>query len=260
MNINNIPKGHFKLKNGKYVYITHSGYGHYPKEKGNSLMEEIINQKPKYVLVEEHPKDGLDAPDCLIDRAILSPKSKRGDVDWAIIAARKSNSKIILFDTPQKIFNKNICNTYTKYSNRLSLIHYVAYQILNLLWHVKNKNEKITWTKIIYNAKINILNYGPEEIKKSIKKHSINTIFDEWLRLVDFTKNEIASLPPNYLSALIYFIFLLSHSRERDKYMIKIIEECAKKGETVVVVGSGHITTWLQKGWIKKDGLPPSEL
>ena len=56
-----IPKGWFKLKNGKRVYITHSEFGHYPGKKGKRIIEEIEKVKPKYLLIEKGPLKGKNA-------------------------------------------------------------------------------------------------------------------------------------------------------------------------------------------------------
>jgi len=86
----------------------------------------------------------------------------------------------------------------------------------------------------------------------AVNKDSVKNIFNEWLKLINYTRKEFELLSINSLSAMMYFVFLFPGSMKRDKHMIKIIEKYSKKNKVVVVVGSGHIKTWLENKWIEK--------
>jgi hypothetical protein len=247
-----IPKGYFKLNNGRKIYITYSEYGHYPKEKGKLLMKEIIKQKPEYVLIEEHTNEDKDFLQKIKNRVLKTPEKKRADIDWAIIAAEDAKAKIVLFDISRKDYERNIYNSFKKYNKRFALIQYVSYHILNYLWHARNRKEKINWNQFYKATKKTINEFGHYEVKNIIKKEPINKIFKEWLQFNHYSKEQLKTLPTNYISALMYFGITFPSSFAREKYMIKTINKYSKKGNTVVVVGSGHISTWLQKKWIKK--------
>ena len=247
-----IPKGVFKLRNKKKVYITHSDHGHYTKRKGKSLMEEIINQKPKYILIEKHPQKSMMLSPSSIKKSCAKSEIRRIDKDWAIIAGEKSKAKIIMFDIPRQQFNKNIFKAYYKYNKRISIIRYVSFNVISHLLDLKGMDAPISWKDIYSNTEKRILNCEFRGLRKVVNKESVRNIFNEWLKLIDYTREEIELFSINSLSAMMYFVFLFPVSMKRDKHMIKIIEKYSQKNKVVVVVGSGHIKTWLENKWIEK--------
>jgi len=63
-----IPKGAFKLRNKKRVYITYSEDGHYTtNRRGELLMKDILNQKPECVLIEKNPQKSIELSQDLIN-------------------------------------------------------------------------------------------------------------------------------------------------------------------------------------------------
>ena len=74
----NIPKGAFKLRNKKRVYITYSEDGHYTTNRGGELlMKDILDQKPECVLVEKNPKKSAELSPDLIKNLRVKSKIKK---------------------------------------------------------------------------------------------------------------------------------------------------------------------------------------
>ena len=249
-----IPKGWFILKDGTKVYITYSEFGHYPGKKGKKIIEEIKRIKPKYLLVETHSPKAVNSALSLsqYEREIKIPEEKRSDVSWAIIAGYKVQAQVIGFDLPASKFLENIYKSFRKYSKRLAILHTVAHPICSAIWHSKSKKEKINMKKVYNRAKKYLRRFSTNEVKQAIKKEGIKKLLKEWLNFLNLTLKEISSFNEYYFSLLPHFIIRFPSRKERDRYMIKMIKKFAKKGKTAVVVGSGHIDTWIKNGWVKK--------
>jgi hypothetical protein len=253
-----IPKGWFKLRDGTKVYITHSGFGHYPGKKGKRIVNEIKKIKPKYLLVEIHPTKTKDItlPSIEYEREIKIPEEKRSDIGWAIIAGNKVGAKIIGFDIPQSKFLENIYQGFAKYSKRLAILNTIAHPIFSGIWHSKSKKEKVKIIKIYKKAEDYLLKFVPRQVKEAIKKEGIKKLFKEWLNFLNLTIKEILDFDKHYFPELLHFLVRFPTQKEREKYMIKIVEKFAKKGKTAVVVGSGHIDIWIKNAWIQKYNFP----
>ncbi len=241
----------YLLKSGKKIHIISSLHGHYPLSNGKNLMDKIISYKPEFVLIEDHPQDMQSMEDIehIRKRKVALTKT---DVDWALSGAEKIQARPVLFDIPQKLFHKKLYELYLNFSDDLAMVHYVSYQVVNILWHYREKNKLIIWRKIFSKAKKRILKFGPMDIKMSLKNNTINKTFSIWLKITGYSKEEIATLPISHLRGLRYFVFLFALSSQRDNYMIKVVERYAAKGRVVVVVGAGHLRTWLKKKWIRR--------
>lgn len=249
-----IPKGWFKFKNGIRVYMTHSGFGHYPGRKGRQIINEIRKVKPKYLLIEtsfSRAKEIILFPENY-EREIKTSEKKRSDVGWAIIAGHRIKSELIGFDMPEEMFLGNIYRSFANYSRRLAILNVIAQIVCSQIWHKLSKKEGIYFSQIYKEVKKRLMKIAPIEVKKVIKKEGVEKMFGEWLRLLGLTTNDIKKLDTNYLSSLMHFFIRFPSRKKRDEYMIETIRQFAKKGKTAVAVGSGHIDTWIRNGWIKK--------
>lgn len=250
-----IPKGWFELKNGYKAYITHSGYGHFPGEKGEAIIEEIEKVMPTYVLIEYHPEDdknlNLDY-NYFYSFAFKKPPEKRTDSMWAILAGYKVGAKLIAFDVPRKKFHENIYKSFLKYSKRFAIISTIAttmiYEFRNRL---KTGENPINYNEAFKIREKEFLNFAPEPIKRAIKKEGVKNLFKEWMQFEGFSSlEEFISFLLQYGNNLGYFM-LYPSSKAREKYIFKVVSKFAKKGKPAVVIGSRHIETWLKNNWIK---------
>jgi hypothetical protein len=254
MKLNNekIPSGKFTLKNGKEVYITYSREGHYPsRREGLRLLDEIVNYTPAYILIEEHENNKNQISE-IVKKSLETSDAHKSDVDWAITASIKTNSKQIFCDLPKVEFERNVYSSFRSYSKEYALIQYVTYQVLNTISHYKFSHKVLNWGQAYKHAKKIIQDFGPEEAKNAIKRDSISKTFGKWLKMTGNTKKSIENFPASYLQAINYFGFIFPSNYKRDEYMIKKIKEYSNKGRTLVVIGSGHIRTWVENGWITK--------
>lgn len=246
-----ILEGHYLLKNHRKVRVISSSNGHYPISGGRKLMNKIISYKPDFVLVEEHPQYKNDIVGPRYTKKIKTVATK-SDVDWALLGAEKTKAIPVFFDLPVELFHEKIYNTYLDFSKDMAITHYISYQILNILWHYREKNKSFAWQKIFSQAKSSILKYGPKEAKVYVSNNPLSKSFSCWLKTVSCSKKDLQTLPISYLHGLRYFMFLFALSGQRDRYMIKIIQQYAAKGKVLVVVGAGHLRIWLKKGWMKE--------